>query len=115
MGFMTILVAVSSVVCLALGYFSVFGRLSTLRFRCAWAYVVTQTIAAVVALCERTDFMRLIDAGLIFIVMAPVSTAWLIVLRNSNERMKARVNVELLKQLEESPAVEGKLLAAAKK
>ncbi|MFN8551096.1 MAG: hypothetical protein U0103_06365 [Candidatus Obscuribacterales bacterium] len=112
---MTILVAVLSVVCLALGYFSVFGKLSALRFRCAWAYVGTQTIAAVVALCERTDFMRLIDAGLICIVMAPVLTAWLIVLKNSNERKKARVNVELLKQLEDSQVLKGKFLAAAKK
>ncbi|HEY9680079.1 MAG TPA: hypothetical protein V6C86_00630 [Oculatellaceae cyanobacterium] len=115
MGCYTFAVGVSSVICLALGYLSVFGKSGRFRFRCALSYVLVQTCASVLALFERAEFLRLIDAGIIWIAMVPILSLWLIVLRQLNRRKLSQKSAEMLSGLTKTPEIESKVLAAAKK
>lgn len=115
MGCYTFAVGVSSVVCLALGYLSVFDKNGRFRFRCALGFVLVQTCASVLALFERTEFLRLIDAGIIWTAMVPVLSLWLIVLRQLNRRKLSQKSAEMLSGLTKTRKTESKVLAAAKK
>ncbi len=115
MGCFTFVIGTSAVVCLALGYLSVFSTTPRARFRCALGYVLIQTLASVVALFDRGEFNRLIDAFIISTSMTPVVLLWLVVLKKRNDRDMVRNNVERLSKLVKSQTDQSKELAGAKK
>jgi len=90
-------ISVVSVLSLSLGYASVFSARPKTRYRCAVGYIVFITLGSVFTLFEKSEFERLIDAGIIGIAMAPVIALWIIVL---NKRNQIKISQENLRRLQ---------------
>lgn len=97
MTYSTLAIGVVSVLSLSLGYASVFSASPMMRYRCAVGYIVFITLGSASTLFEKSEFERLIDAGILGVAMAPVLALWLMVLHRRN---KLKISQENLRRLE---------------